>query len=243
MSSDARGDSWRVTWVTKGVLLVGLAASLCAASAAHAIDEAQFAALDRAATKMEKAAATGVSRRRFGALALEFAAALLGAEKNVRDDEDRELLSLYAGAGLAYGDSLTLWREKDDRRTPHVPASLPGVAALVSRYAIPVEDASGAGTVDCDSAIPFMWATARKELADARSVASRRRTLAEAEHQKQLIEQVEQEFERGERRPERPRPFEAGAGNWTCPSGYVIRGGRCLSDEEVSRLPKVEIGR
>jgi hypothetical protein len=236
------GPGGEMTYVTKSVLLAGLTCSLCCASGAYATDATKFAALDRAAKTMEEAAASGVSREKFGELALDFAAALLSAKDEVRDDEDLELLSLYARAGLAYGDSLTLWREKADRGTPHVPASLPNVAPLISRYAIPIEHASGAETVDCDSAIPFLWATARKSISEATSLASRR-ALEEAEHQRKLTEQVEEEFERSERPPERPRPFEASPGNWTCPRGYVIRGGRCLSDEEISRLPKVEMGR
>jgi pimeloyl-ACP methyl ester carboxylesterase len=231
---------WRkMRYVTKPVLLAGLACSLCCASGAYATDATKFAALDRTAKTMEEAAAAGVSRQKFGELALDLAAALLSAKDEVRDDEDLHLLSLYARAGRAYGDSLTLWREKAARGTPHVPASLPNVAPLVPRYAIPID---GAGTVDCDWAIPLLWATARKAISEATSLSSRR-ALEEAEHQRRLIEQVEKEFERSEHPPERPQPFEAGVGNWTCPRGYVIRGGRCLSDEEISRLPKVEIGR
>jgi hypothetical protein len=230
-----------MAYVPKSILLAGLACSLYCASVGYATDSTAFAALERAAKTMEESAARGVSREEFGELGLDLAAALLSAKDEVRDEEDLQVLSLYARAGLAYGDSLTLWRAKTDRGTSHVPASSPNVAPLVSRYAIPIEHPSGAGTVDCDSAIRFLWATARRALGEARSLSSRR-ALEEAEHQRRLIEQVEEEFERSERPPARPRPFEAGVGNWTCPRGYVIRGGRCLSDEEISRLSKIEIG-
>lgn len=218
---------------TKSMLLAGFVWLMFSPSSAYAIEQRKFAALDRAAKRMERAAAGGVSREKFGALAVDLAAELVAVQKTIQDDEDRRLLSLYAQAGLAYGDSLTLWREKVDRGTSRVSARSPNIAPLVSRYAIRIDKQSGAEWVDCDSAIRSIWAIASKSLREAE----------EAEHQRRLIEQVDEEFERSLRRVERPEPFEVSPGNWTCPRGYVIRRGICLSDEEIARIPKLEIGR
>jgi len=65
---------------------------------------------------------------------------------------------------------------------------------------------------------------------------------AEADHQRAMIERVAEEFARAERAAKRPEPYEVSPGSWTCPRGYVVRRGKCLSDEEIARLPKVEIG-
>ena len=65
---------------------------------------------------------------------------------------------------------------------------------------------------------------------------------AEADHQRAMIERVAEEFARAERATKRPEPYEVSPGSWTCPRGYVVRRGKCLSDEEIARLPKVEIG-
>ena len=56
-----------------------------------------------------------------------------------------------------------------------------------------------------------------------------------------LIERVAQEFDQAERETERPKPYQAVIGAWTCPRGYVLRKGRCFSDEEIARMPKMEV--
>jgi hypothetical protein len=74
---------------------------------------------------------------------------------------------------------------------------------------------------------------AAREQAD---LAEQQRAPAEAEHQRQLAEQAA-----AERDAKRPKPYDAGGGNWTCPPGYVLWQGKCLSDEEVHG-PHIEMG-
>jgi hypothetical protein len=88
---------------------------------------------------------------------------------------------------------------------------------------------------------PHAVATEQAPLAQPLESEDAKRT-AEAEHQRAMIEQVAEEFARAERQVKRPSPYEVSPGSWTCPRGYVVRRGKCLSDEEIARLPKVEMG-
>jgi hypothetical protein len=253
-------------WVVASAALAACAA-LCVPPKADAIERRKFMALNRAAKAMQGATVVGVSYSRFSELAGILAIELLGARDRVESEEDRELVSLYAQAGLAYGDSLTLWREKIERKNSQVPSTSPDITPLISRYRIPLGGAAAPDQVDADSAIRLIWSVGNEALREAelrydgrerelatvleakkrreaeRAAAEQRRAAEEAEHQRAMTEQVAEEFDQAEREAKRPKPFEAGVGNWTCPRGYVVRHGRCLSDEEIARLPKAEIGR
>ena len=215
---------------------------------------------------MKVAAAHHVTYDRFGELARQLAAELLAAKEIAQSDEERALLLLYARAGLAYGDSLTLWREKlEVQHTDALSRDAPSVKPLVSRYEIPV---AARGTIQADAAIHSLWVVAAKALSKAElfyagrldelaaAVDAERRGSAstpaknpkddrsaadEEARRRALMEQVAKEFDHAEREAERPKPYQAEIGNWTCPRGYVLRQGRCLSDDEIARLPKVEI--
>jgi hypothetical protein len=232
-----------------------------------AAERQKFAALDRAATGIKIATVTGVSYKRFSELAMSLAVELLNAKEKIDGEEDRRLVLLYAQAGLAYGDSLTLWREKVERNSSQLPSTLAEISPLVSRYRIVVDGEPGDEHLDADSAIRLIWAAGNEALhkaelgyqgrdrelaavleAESRAEAERiaaeqRHAAAETEHQRAMAERVAEEFERAEREAKRPKPFEATVGNWTCPRGYVVRRGRCLSDEEIAHLPKMEVGR
>jgi hypothetical protein len=241
--------------------------ALAFAADSHAIDAQKFRPLRSAASAMKVAAAHDPTVERFGELARQLATELLAAREIARSDEERALLLLYARAGLAYGDSLTLWREKlEVQRTDALSRDAPSVKPLVVRYDIPVDSR---GTIQADAAIRSLWKVAAKALVKAElfysgrleeraaAVDAERRASAEAPAKKPpdarpatdearrraLIEQVAEEFDHAEREAERPKPYQAEVGNWTCPRGYVLRQGRCLSDDEIARLPKVEIGR
>jgi nucleoid-associated protein YgaU len=253
-------------WVVASAALAACAA-ICFPPKADAIERRQFAALHRAAKDMQGATVVGVSYSRFSELAKILAIELLAAKDRVGSEEDRELVSLYAQAGLAYGDSLTLWREKIERKSSQVSSTSPRITPLISRYRIPLGGASAADQVDADSAIRLIWTAGNKALRKAelrydgrehelaavleaekraeaeRAAAEQSRAAEEAEHQRALTEQVAEEFDRAEREAKRPKPFEASVGNWTCPRGYVVRRGRCLADEEIARSPRAEMGR
>jgi hypothetical protein len=243
-----------------GLLAVTLAADV------HAIDAQKFRALRSAASAMKVAAARNVTYDRFGELARQLAAELLAGQEIAQSDEERALLLLYARAGLAYGDSLTLWREKlEVQYTDALAKDAPSVQPLVSRYEIPVD---ARGTIQADAAIHSLWAVAAKALnkaelfyagrldelaaavdAERRGSASTpakkarddRSAAEEVARRRALMEQVAKEFDHAEREAQRPKPYQAEIGNWTCPRGYVVRQGRCLSDDEIARFPKVEI--
>jgi hypothetical protein len=247
-------------------LAAALLALAAAATEARAFDPHRFQSLRAAASTMKVAAAHDVTYDRFSELALQLAVELLAAKDAARSDEDRALLFLYARAGLAYGDSLTLWREK--LRVQHTDAlskDAPSVKPLLARYDLSVDKE---GTVTADGAIHSLWKQAAKTLAKAELFYSGRleeiavavnaerrgsespqepqrkkeRSAAEdAARQIALIERVAQEFDHAEREAGRPKPYEAAVGNWTCPRGYVLRRGRCFSDAEIARMPKVEI--
>jgi hypothetical protein len=233
---------------------------------ALALDTQKFRSLRAAASTMKVATAHDVTYGRFGDLARQLAAELLAVKETVQSDEDRALLLLYAQAGLAYGDSLTLWREKlEVQHTDALSEDAPDVKPLVARYDIPVD---ARGTIQADAAIHSLWKVATKALTKAElfhsgrvdelsaSIEAERRGSAstpakmprddhreaqDAARQSALIEQVAQEFDHAEREALRPKPYQAGVGNWTCPRGYVLRQGRCFSDEEIARMPRVEI--
>jgi hypothetical protein len=250
------------------VAIAGLTAcgALLLPPRAHAIERRKFAALDRAARAMQGEMVRGVSYERFSELAKILAVELLGAKDKVDGEEDRQLVFLYAQAGLAYGDSLTLWREKIERKSPQVSSTSAHIAPLVSRYGIPVDGEPAAEHLDADSAIRLIWRAGNKALrkaelryegrdrelaavleaekrAEAKRVAAeQRRAAEEAEHQRAMTERIAEEFDRAEREEKRPKPFEASVGDWTCPRGYVIRRGRCLTYEEAART-KVQMGR
>jgi hypothetical protein len=247
-------------------LWVLVLALLAPTADAGAIDAQKFRPLRSAASTMKVAAARGVTYDRFGELARQLAAELLAAKDLAQTDEERALLLLYARAGLAYGDSLTLWREKlEVQHTDALSKDTPSVSPLVARYEIPVDPR---GTIQADAAIHSLWRVAAKALGKAElfyagrldelaaavdaerrgsAISSPRRqkdderAAEDAARQRALIEQVAREFDHAEREAERPKPYEAAVGNWTCPRGYVLRQGRCLSDEEIARMPKVEI--
>ncbi len=236
------------------------------AADAIALDTQKFRSLRAVASTMKIAAAHDVTYDRFSELARQLAAELLAVKETVQSDEDRALLLLYAQAGLAYGDSLTLWRQKlEVQHTDALSKDAPDVKALVSRYEIPVD---ARGTIQADAAIHSLWKVAAKALTKAElfhsgrvdelsaSIEAERRGSAsmptskttddhreaeDAARQSALIEQVAQEFDHAEREAERPKPYQAAVGSWTCPRGYVLRQGRCFSDEEIARMPRVEI--
>ncbi len=241
-------------------------ALLAAIADASAIDTQKFRPLRSAASTMKVAAAHNPTYDHFSELARQLAAELLAAKDIAQTDEERALLLLYARAGLAYGDSLTLWREKREvEHTDALSKDAPSVKPLVSRYEIPVD---AQGTIQADAAIHSLWASAAKALSKAELFYSGRfdelaaaidaerrasgappakkppdgqRAAEEEAHRRALIERVAKEFDHAEREAERPKPYEAEIGNWTCPRGYVLRKGRCFSDEEIARMPKVEI--
>jgi hypothetical protein len=241
-------------------------ALLAATADASAMETQKFRSLRGAASTMKVAAARGVTYDRFGELARQLAAELLAAKDIARSEEERALLLLYARAGLAYGDSLTLWREKlEVQHTDALSKDAPSVSPLVARYEIPIDER---GTIQADAAIHSLWRVAARALskaemfyagrldelaaaveaerrASAASSPSRpkddERAAADEARRRALIEQVAREFDHAEREAERPRPYEAAVGNWTCPRGYVLRQGRCLSDDEIAGMPKVEI--
>jgi hypothetical protein len=212
---------------------------------------------------MKAATAPGVSYERFSELAAILAVELLSAKEKIDGEEDRQLVLLFAQAGLAYGDGLTLWRKKLEQKSSQLPSTPPDVSPLVSRYRIDVDGEPGDEHVDADSAIRLIWAAGNEALAKAelyyqerelaavleaesradaeRIAAEKTRAAAEAAYQRAMAERVAEEFDRAEREAQRPKPYEAAVGNWTCPRGYVVRSGRCLSDEDIARLPKVEI--
>ncbi len=234
---------------------------------AGAAERQKFAALDRAASGIKAATARGVSYERFSELAMILAVELLDAKEKIDGEEDRQVVLLYAQAGLAYGDSLTLWREKVERKTSQLPSTSAEISPLVSRYRIAVDGEPGDQHLDADSAIRLIWAAGNEVLhkaelrysgrdrelaavleAESRAEAERiaaeqRHAAAEAAHQRAIAEGIAEEFDRDEREAKRPKPFEAAAGNWTCPRGYVVRRGRCISDEEIAHIPKMEVGR
>ena len=240
--------------------------ALVAATDARAFDPPRFQPLRAAASTMKVAAVHNVTYDRFSELAQQLAAELLAVKDAARSDEDRALLLLYARAGLAYGDSLTLWREKVEvQHTDALSKEAPSVKPLIARYDLRVDTH---GTVGADAAIHFLWKSAAKDLADAELFYSERleeiavgvdaerrgtespqepepkkgrTTVDDAARQSALIDRVTQEFDHAEREAERPKPYEAAVGNWTCPRGYVLRQGRCFSDAEIARMPKVEI--
>jgi hypothetical protein len=250
----------RLQWLA-AVLL-----ALAAATEVRAFDPHRFQPLRAAASTMKVAAAHDVTYDRFSELALQLAVELLAMKGAARSDEDRALLLLYARAGLAYGDSLTLWREKVQvQHTDALSKEAPSIKPLIERYDLPVD---AEGTVGADAAIHSLWKQAAKALAKAELFYSGRleeiavavnaerrgsesprepqpkkeRSAAENAAQRiALIERVAQEFDHAEREAERPKPYEAAVGNWTCPRGYVLRQGRCFSDAEIARMPKVEI--
>jgi hypothetical protein len=255
-----KGDR-RIHWLAAALL------SLAVASEASAFDPHRFRSLRAAASTMNVAADHNVTYDRFSELALHLAVELLAVKDDARSDEDRALLLLYARAGLAYGDSLTLWREKVEvQHTDALSKDAPSVKPLVARYDLPV---GAQGIVGADSAIHSLWKHAAKDLAKAELFYSGRleeiAVVVDAERrgsesppepqpkkkerpaaedgarQSALIERVAQEFDHAEREAERPKPYEAAIGNWTCPRGYVLRRGRCFSDAEIARMPKVEI--
>jgi hypothetical protein len=252
-------------WVVASAALAACAA-LCFPPKADAI-ERQFAALNRAAKAMQGATVVGVSYSRFSELAKILAIELLAAKDRVESEEDRELVSLYAQAGLAYGDSLTIWREKIERRDSRVSSTSPSIRPLISRYRIPLGGGVAADQIDADSAIRVIWIAGNQALRKAElrydgrerelaavleaerrmeaehAAVELRRAAEQAEHQRALMEQVAEEFDRAEREAKRPKPFEASVGNWTCPRGYVVRRGRCLSDDEIAHLPRTEMGK
>ena len=236
--------------------LIAAGGFLALASASHALDQGKFEPLHRAARTMAAATAKGASYERFSELARGFAEALLAARENVATDEERALLLLYAQAGLAYGDSLAFLREKAANEGGYVPASASDIAPLVTRYAI----ATAEDDVDADSALRVIWARADEALHRAEllyqgraeelaaimgtdAAAPAAQAPVDDEHRRELIERVAREFEESDQTPARPRPFEVTTGNWTCPRGYVVRRGECLSDEDLAHLPKVEVGR
>ncbi len=226
------------------------------AEPAGAIDQRSFETLYRAAQAMDRAAVEGVPYDRFSELARNLATELVAAAGHIHGDDDRAFVLFCSEAGLAYGDSLTLWRMKLARSTRLVSARTREIAPLVARYRL----ASNADRIDVDAAIHTLWDAARKALRKAELLyqgrvddlfalleeevnAQRSREAEEAEHQRAMIERVAEEFDRADAAAKRPEPYEVSPGNWTCPRGYVIRQGKCLSDEDIARLPKVEIGR
>jgi hypothetical protein len=222
------------------VAIVAIAAS------AHAIDQPKFESLHRAAKAMEAAATGDVSYERLSELARTFAEELVATKDHAQTDEERALLMLYAQAGLAYGDSLAFLGQRIRYERPDVPSQAPEIAPLVTRYAISTKG----DEVDVNSAVAVIWAAADEALRKAELLyAGHEDELAAVmgaestaqEHQRELIDRVATEFDREEHAPSRPRPYEAGAGNWTCPRGYLVHRGACLSDDEVARLPKVEV--
>ena len=241
-----------------------LAALATLLPSAHAVDQPTLEPLHRAAKALEAAAASDVSYQRFSDLAQNLATELLAAKDHAQSEEDRALVMLYAQAGLAYGDGLAFWREKISRSSASLPSSTPSIAPLVARYAI----ATKGEEVDADAAMRLIWAAAAKALHKAEllrrgrteelvaimdedaepaarpqpSDAEEEKRAAEAARQRALIERVAEEFAREERAAKRPAPYEVSPGSWTCPRGYVVRRGKCLSDQEIARLPKVEIG-
>ena len=245
------------------IAAAALAALATLLPSAHAVDEPTFEPLYRAAKAMEAAAGSDVSYERFSDLAQRLATELLAAKDQVQSDEDRALVMLYAQAGLAYGDGLAFWREKISSSNAKLPSSIPSIAPLVARYAISTEGE----VVDADSAMRLIWTAAAKTLHKAELLQDGRadelvavmdtekraarpqlpdseeeKRAAEADHQRAMIERVAEEFARAERSTKRPEPYEVSPGSWTCPRGYVVRRGQCLSDEEMARLPRVEIG-
>lgn len=87
----------------------------------------------------------------------------------------------------------------------------------------------------------FGPAQAARERAEA-AQAAQLRARAEAERQRQLAAQISAEFDAAERDAKRPKPYEVSPGNWTCPRGYLLREGKCLSNDEIENGPRVEYG-
>jgi hypothetical protein len=240
--------------------------ALAAVSNASAFDPHRFQSLRAAASTMKVAAAHDVTYERFAELAQQLATELLAVKDAARSEEDRALLLLYARAGLAYGDSLTLWREKVAvQHTNALSSDAPSVKPLIARYDLPVD---AEGTIEAQAAIHTLWKSAAKDLAKAElfysgrheeiavAVDAERRgsespqkpgpndfpsAAQDAARRMAMIERVAQEFDEAERETQRPKPYEAVIGAWTCPRGYVLRKGRCFSDEEIARMPKMEV--
>ncbi|HUE40284.1 MAG TPA: hypothetical protein VMR29_12315, partial [Candidatus Binatia bacterium] len=103
-----------------------------------AAEPRKFESLHAAAKTLDEAVVQGASYDRSGELARDFANELVTAGDKVENDEDRALLMLYARAGLAYGDGLSLWREKTQSPESNMlPASSASLAPLIERYRIP----------------------------------------------------------------------------------------------------------
>src|SRR6185295_19546810 len=90
----------------------------------------------------------------------------VAANESAQDDAERELLMLYARAGHAYGDGLSLWHEKlEVERSSSLSASAPAVEPLVARYRIPTDGADG--RIDADAAIRLIFAAGAESLRKA----------------------------------------------------------------------------
>src|SRR5262249_60862670 len=129
-------------------------------------------------------------------------------------------------------------------KSSQLPSTTERIAPLLTRYRIAVDGEPGDQQVDADSAIRAIWTAGNEALykaelryqgrdrelaavleaesrAEAKRVAAeQRQAAAEAAHQRAMAERVAEEFEQAEREAKRPKPFEAAAGNWTCPRGY-----------------------
>src|SRR5205085_9292370 len=118
------------------VLFLVLVTVFCARMSAA--EPRKFESLHAAAKALDEAVAQGASYDRSSELARDFANELVAARDKVETDEDRALLMLYARAGLAYGDGLSLWRDKiQSRESDTLTASSASIAPLIERYRIP----------------------------------------------------------------------------------------------------------
>lgn len=100
-------------------------------------------------------------RELLGTLASEVAIAADGAKR----DNEKEMVGMYAAALMNYKDVATVWAAKIQHGSESLPAYLPEVDEIATKYRLPKEP-----NLSADNAIQSIWSEAGKNIDTANAL-------------------------------------------------------------------------
>lgn len=157
-----RGREAIRTWVAIAAVLISIGCS-----SGGTVDNARHENLYRAAKSLESAVGVGVTLARYRELLQQFATELSISKDKAANRAEREMITAFADAFIAYRDAGTLWDQKVRGVEQLSPAGNAELMGIADAYPIRGSGSGANFTFAVDAAMQTVWRAADARLTRA----------------------------------------------------------------------------